>query len=354
MHTLEDIPLKRQQVESSPSTKKGSLTCDTLRRSAEKIKCCRIPFLPKASIWKQWVQVYYAILHFHWGKIKNRGNLKRAARRCNIPNPLSLSIQDILARLEVCKKEYGFYQEHGQHFRRKHLNTRLRLAKEQEDEEAFQKISSIIQREHQRNFWQKLNYVSGKKKTRSATSIQVEGQGGLLMEHTTQASAERAIFSEVHEKRYRMAGEAPICNGELFQDFGYCANIPALREVLDGTYAAPPTSDEATKELFAEIAAVCRLIPANSVPIAITPEQWKQYWRVINKETPSSESGIHFGHYIVGVKSDIISHYHASRVLVILAHAIQLERWSRGLSVMLEKTLGVTLVTKLRAILLME
>ena len=39
---------------------------------------------------------------------------------------------------------------------------------------------------------------------------------------------------------------------------------------------------------------------------------------------------------------------------MILAHAIQLKRWSRGLSVMLEKMLGVTLVTKLRAILLME
>ncbi len=39
---------------------------------------------------------------------------------------------------------------------------------------------------------------------------------------------------------------------------------------------------------------------------------------------------------------------------VTLAHAIQLERWSRGISVMLEKTLGVTLVSKLRAILLME
>ncbi len=46
--------------------------------------------------------------------------------------------------------------------------------------------------------------------------------------------------------------------------------------------------------------------------------------------------------------------YCTTRVLVTLAHAIQLERWSRGLSVMLEKTLGVTLVTKLRTILLME
>ncbi len=56
----------------------------------------------------------------------------------------------------------------------------------------------------------------------------------------------------------------------------------------------------------------------------------------------------------MGSKSDIISHYHAARVTVTLAQAIQLKRWSRGLSVMLEKTLGATLVTKLRAILLME
>ncbi len=68
----------------------------------------------------------------------------------------------------------------------------------------------------------------------------------------------------------------------------------------------------------------------------------------------SSESGIHFGHYIVGCKSDIIVHYHTAQVLVILVHAIQLEQWSQGLSVMLEKTLGNTLVTKLRVILLME
>jgi hypothetical protein len=175
------------------------------------------------------------------------------------------------------------------------------------------------------------------------------------MEHTTQESVKRKIFSKVHEKQYTLAGEAPICNRELFQDFGYCANTPASRAVLNGAYVAPLTLSKATRDLFAEIAAIHHLIPANSVPIVITPEQWKQYWKVINEETLSSESGIHFGHYVVGSMSDIISHYHASHVLVTLAHAIQLERWSCGLSIMLEKTLlGVTLVTKLRATLLME
>jgi hypothetical protein len=56
----------------------------------------------------------------------------------------------------------------------------------------------------------------------------------------------------------------------------------------------------------------------------------------------------------VGCRSEIILHYHAAKVTVVIAHAIQLEQLSRGLSVMLEKTLGVALVTKLRAISLME
>jgi hypothetical protein len=113
-------------------------------------------------------------------------------------------------------------------------------------------------------------------------------------------------------------------------------------------------SDIATKELFNKIAAIRKKIPKDSVSSVITPVQCIWYWAIANEENSSSESGLHFGHYIVGSKSEIIAHFHTAGVTVVLAHAIQLERWSRGLSVMLEKTLGVTLVTKLRAILLME
>jgi hypothetical protein len=119
-------------------------------------------------------------------------------------------------------------------------------------------------------------------------------------------------------------------------------------------YVAPTDSDNAMKELFTEIAAIQKLIPENSVSLTITPEQWQQYWKVVNEETSSSESGLHFGHYIVGCQSYLITHYHAAGVTVTLAQAFQLERWSCSLSVMLEKTLRVTLVTKLHTILLME
>jgi hypothetical protein len=67
----------------------------------------------------------------------------------------------------------------------------------------------------------------GKKRTFSVTAIQLEGPGGAIMKHTTQDTVERTIFSEVHKKRYTLAGKAPICNGDLFKDFGYTANTPA-------------------------------------------------------------------------------------------------------------------------------
>ena len=330
----------------------------TYMRHAEKIcrkiKSCRIPFSPEAAIWIRRVQVYYSLLRYHKGRVKNRGNLKRAARRCNITNPLSMTISEIYDRLKECKRECVFYQEHGKRFRRKHLNTRLRLAQEKEDEEAILKISAIIQREQQRSFWRRLNYCTGKKRTRSATTIQVETPGGAIVEHTTREPVEQTIFAEIHNKRYTMAGEAPICNGDLFEEFGYTSSTTAGQAVLNGTYVAPNGTDQATVDLFAELAEIRQRIPKDSVSVCITPQQWKRYWQVVNEETSSSESGLHFGHYVAGSASDIISYYHAARVTVVIAHAIQLERWSRGLSVMLEKTLGVTLVTKLRAILLME
>ncbi len=204
----------------------------------------------------------------------------------------------------------------------------MRVAQEQEDEEAFTKISAIIQHKQQCAFWRNVNYVAGKKQTHSATTIQSESPEGANMEHSNQDTEEQTIFSEIHKKRYTLAGEAPIYNRELFQDFGYTANTPASQAILDGMYIPPLNSDTATRELFAEIVDIQSTVPANSVSFVITPEQWKKYWQVINEETSSSESGIHFGHYIVGCSPYIISHYHATCVTITLAHTIQLEKWS--------------------------
>ncbi len=76
------------------------------------------------------------------------------------------------------------------------------------------------------------------------------------------------------------AGRKPrvICGGKLFEDFGYVANTPASsKAVLHGTYQSPPDSDAVTKELFAKIAAIRKVISKDSISPVITLAQLKWY-----------------------------------------------------------------------------
>ena len=82
-------------------------------------------------------------------------------------------------------------------------------------------------------------------------------------------------------------------------------------------------------------------------------KSWKKRWLRSNETTSSSGSGIHFGHYIEGVQSSIISRYHALKNNIAFKHGFALDCWSRGIYVMLKESLCVTFIEKLRAILLM-
>jgi hypothetical protein len=100
----------------------------------------------------------------------------------------------------------------------------------------------------------------------------------------------------------------------------------------------------ATRELFEEIAQIRGMVPSDSVTGLISQERWQQWWRSVKEDTSSSQSGLHFGHYIAGTDCDYISQFHALLVLLALKKGIAMERWTKGLSVMLEKMFSVRLV----------
>ena len=91
----------------------------------------------------------------------------------------------------------------------------------------------------------------------------------------------------------------------------------------------------------------------NSVSSHMDCKDWRDHWRTLREETSSSLSGCHFGHYKAGMSSDYITHFQALFATLVMHHGLVMERWACGLSVMLEKIFGCSLVSKLRAILLM-
>ncbi len=122
----------------------------------------QIPFSPEASLWICQCQVYHSLLRCHSGKIWNRGNLKRTARRCQIDGPFFLSVEELKLRLGICKQKCDYFRKHGKWHHQQHLDQCLEAAKYRADDDAKQKILAIIQREKDCSFWQRLNFALGK------------------------------------------------------------------------------------------------------------------------------------------------------------------------------------------------
>jgi hypothetical protein len=78
------------------------------------------------------------------------------ARRCNIPNAMSLTIHKIDMRLKVCISQCNYFKKHKKAYWQKHLLQCLDAAKEKEANEAAKQILAIIQREKDKSLWRQL------------------------------------------------------------------------------------------------------------------------------------------------------------------------------------------------------
>jgi len=323
-------------------------------RNCRRIKSGVIPFSPESAIWIERTQVYRALLRHRAGQIRNVGNLKRKARKVNITDAMNITVDEIKRRIDFCEQQNEYFKRHGKYYRRQHLKRRLQAARERENDVAEKQILSIIHRERDQRFWRRVNYTLGRPRAGACFQVQVEGQEGELQEYTTQDDIHDAIWDNIHLTRFYLAEAAPICRGLLRGTFGYNAVCPTAAAILDGTYEYPPWFDGPTREILQECAAIRTKVPKDSVQLTISPEDWSNHWRGAKESTSSSISGRHFGHYKAGLQSQYITYLHALQSTLVVKSGIVLERWANGLSVMLQKIFGCSLITKLRSILLME
>jgi hypothetical protein len=265
---------------------------------------------------------------------------------------MNLTICKTEMRLKTCITQCDYFRKHDKAYQQKHLYQRLHAAKEKEDKEAAKQILAIIQREKDRSFWCRLNYALGKPRGGACFKVQV-GQGdGNVQEYTEKEQLQEAIWNNIHRKRFYLAKELLLCSGQLQGSFRYNAVSPTAKMILDSTFEFPPNFDEATKEILQESARIQITVPKNSVETRISKEDWENHWGPTREETLLSVSGQHYGHYKAGLSLAYISYLQSLQATLIVKRGIVLERWSRGLSVMLEKIFGCSLISKLRLILL--
>jgi hypothetical protein len=177
----------------------GQYMCHAEKKCTQ-IKLVRIPFLPETSLWIRRTQVYWSLLKYHAGRIRNRGNLKWMARRCIIPDAMGLTIRKIKMPLKMCITQCDYFRKHGKTYWQKHLYQRLDAAKKKEDEEAAKQILAIIQKEKDKSFWRHLNYALRKPRVEACFKVQVIQGDGTEQEYAEKVQLQEAIWNNIHQK----------------------------------------------------------------------------------------------------------------------------------------------------------
>lgn len=312
-----------------------------------------ICFSPTVGQWLKKRSILKWILRWHDGKVPDVRNLLRAARRHQMDNPLSLSKEDVEARLVACMSEIYTIKMQAPALRSKHLQWRLNLAKKRDDEVAEKEITRIIRNEARRRRQCRINYHVKDPKGRPVLRVTAHSAGGEI-HYDTQEQVENQVQLNL-QTRFSLGKRAPIHNSPLLQDFGLIGDTEAAERLFKGEYHFPPGSDEATMSFLRE-AARLRLemseLPQDTPDITVS--DYIDFWSTAKEATASSKSGRHFGHYKAVCTHPGLVNLHVKSINLAAQRGNPLVRWRQGVTVLLEKIAGDISIDKLRAICLLE
>jgi hypothetical protein len=281
-----------------------------------------------------------------------RSNVVRDAIKAGISGPRALTLQQCLDGVEACTRKLAVLKHQAGGLRQVHLRDCLIQAKTTGNDRKYKDILCTIEREEQKSIWKRINRAIDEPSLGAVPFVQREVQGEIVDIYETQ-EMNREI-QEVTEERFDRAMSAPITMTSLRERLGFLSDTEFAKEMLKGDVHIPSDVDPTTTLVLEEIIRLFGTLHEGHTEIGLRADEFRHYWRRVREKTSSSLSGIHFGHYKSAAHSPSLSDFFARKITLIARCGCPPERWGHGLQVLLEKIAGVALVSKLRAILLME
>ena len=193
--------------------------------------------------------------------------------------------------------------------------------------------------------WKRIKFAIGKPLAGATTKIQIAIDGETV-DITDPDKMNREIQKSSRD-RFTLAYSAPIQRTSLKDKLGACGETPFAQHLLEGHADIPPDVDLATRSLIEEMMSLWEKMQSKHKPPLITQHNYKGHWGRTKEGTSSAMSTIHFGHWKAFLQVVAIMDFECRTMTLIARSGVPLERWSKGLQVMLKKTPGVSLVEKL-------
>ena len=195
--------------------------------------------------------------------------------------------------------------------------------------------------------WRKLRAVFGKKRMKQISSVEYE-VSSIIIRSSTQVEMEEAIITE-NSHRFQLACSLPLFHRDILRQIrSFGQNTPAQDMLWQNTELEISDND------LRQFLQLLYQLEPNPVDVHISTERWRGHWKHSKEKIASSISGLHFGHYKAMSQDCNLSCIKSTLVNLAIKNSIPLSRWLKGVSIMLEKKENLHLVSKLRAILLLE
>jgi hypothetical protein len=315
-----------------------------------------IDFCPEVQLWITRRDLYKQLQSIN-SRLRSgiRVNVTHFVRSCvtsDIQDPFLLSDDEIQHRHEACLVRLFELEAVAPMLRVEHLSNCYMEAKARGDRKAMMRIREIKTNERLRRRWGGLNWATKPRRGGAPTAIKVKTSDGDVVYDTRQDVEEQAARRLTD--RFKLARDAPISQGKLFDDIGYLGDTTSTKAILEGTYEFPPEMDSHTRLLLEEAHRVFSLKSTEEISNFVSTEDFQYFWSRSDEFVQSSYSNIHFGHYKAVSHSRYLSSLEAAKLSLAAKTGIPMDRWGHSLTVLLEKEFGNIYLEKMRAICLME
>ena len=305
-----------------------------------------VPFSPEVAEAGNLVRLWSLVVRYRRGRNVNSRYKRRMAKKCSLKGVLKTPLATARRRKKQAWKQYNKCKKHARRLRDTFMWKKVEEAVTPAEQK---RLKNIIKHEETRQSWGAINRARGKSGQQGVSSVQVQ-QDGDWVNLDAQEDVEEAIMQN-NSKRFHLAASTPLMSAHMRDKIGFLAETHYAQQILHGKFTPDPLLDDHTNKFLSAIATTKSLSP---ISIAVTAKDFQSYWKSCRERTSSSLSNRHFGHYKASAFNLYLSEIHACMGHLALRHGTFLFRWSKGLTVMLEKEAGVKKVNKLRAILLME
>lgn len=331
-------------------------------KRCSKKKMGKLAHSPLISKWDRRDKILRWIKKHLEAPLRDIRNLLRSIRVFNnsnpgmaVKDPRDYSLLEVEAQIVATKEHITSLEDAAPELRTQHLKRRLNKAKDKGLEGRAKAIADIISREATRERYRNLKATTKPRKgSGKVYAVESLDEDGNLHTHTTKEAVERVAGATI-EERYKLAYSAPIMqNKQLLADVGALGDGKAIQQILSGTYDFPKDTDEYTKLLLMEAAVLFCSLGGDGVTDWVRSSDFQFFWLHAREATESSKSRLHFGHYMSAAHDPLLTRLHVSSLNTIRECGVSPTRWKSSLTVLLEKVFGVRLISKLRAICLLE